>query len=90
MLNRAIVRLLTFNDVFGDNQLREVILDELNQARRRLNGKSPVVIIDLPFEALLKRVTQDEPMAVAIRFEREYIRKALHNVVAERAQKTPR
>ncbi len=73
---RAMMRLLTFNDVFGDHQLRDVIFSEFNRIRRILeNGGN--AILDRPFVTMLVRLNEKEPMAKAVRWELRYLRKAL-------------
>jgi len=77
LCNRAMVRLLTANDWFGDGQIREVILDEFNSSKRQIiNGR--IFVVDKPFNTLLERVTDNEPMALAIRYELKYIKETLN------------
>jgi hypothetical protein len=73
---RAMMRLLTYNDVFGDHQLRDVIFQECNRVRRTLeNGGN--VVLDRPFFMILTRLSDEEPMSVAVNWELRYMRKAL-------------
>lgn len=79
---RTMMRLLTFNDVFGDHQLRDVIFQECNRIRRVLeNGGN--AILDRPFFAILSRLNDEEPMAKAVNWELQYLRKALSAKLAE-------
>lgn len=73
---RSMMRLLTFNDVFGDHQLRDIIFEEFNRIRRILeNGGNAV--LDRPFFALRVRLNDEEPMTQAVDWELRYMRKAL-------------
>lgn len=73
---RSMMRMLTFNDVFGDHQLRDVIFQEFNRVRRTLeNGGN--AILDRPFFTMLVRLNDEEPMAQAVNWELQYLRKAL-------------
>lgn len=77
LINAAMVRLLIGNDWFGDNQIREVILDEFNAVRRTLTNQGWAVI-DKPFNLLLERLNPDEPLAEAVRYELKSIRTAFN------------
>ena len=74
IINAAMVRLLIGNDWFGDHQIREIMLDEFNAARRTFSRQGWVVI-DKPFNTVLERLDPDEPLAVAVRWELDSIRK---------------
>ena len=89
IIQKAMLRLLTGNDWFGDNQIREVILDEFNEMKRTME-EGGFAVLDKPFNALLKRVNEDEPFAHIIRYEKMAFIEAITKVSPRKPSQLPR
>jgi hypothetical protein len=82
------LRLLTGNDWFGDNQIREVILDEFNEMERTM-VEGRFAVLDKPFNTLLERVNKDEPFAHIIRYEKEQFINAMNGILPRKPPSLP-